>query len=116
MPSHGMLSVLDFRCISTGGDCRVPDECPKEAVELINCCLARDTRQRRTAKEAVTIIETLHMGPPELQPRGVGVRGARKRHPGQVPGMPVRVQSAPMVDPNPVGSDAQAMQQRRATE
>ena len=116
MHSHGKLSVLCFRCRSAGGDCRVPEECPEEAVELVNCCLARDTRQRLTAKDAVTIIEKLHMGPPELKPRGVGVRGARKRLSGQVPGMPMRVQSAPMADPNPVGSDAHAMQQRRATE
>ena len=94
----------------------MPEECPEGAVELINRCRARDTRQRLTAKEAVTFIETLHMGPPELQPRGVGVRGARKRHPVQVPGMPMRVQSAPMADPKPMGSDAQAMQQRRVTE
>ena len=84
-------------------------------MELVKCCLARDLRQRLTAKEAVAIIEALDMGPPILQPRGIDVRGASQRHPA-LPGMPMRVQSAPMADPNPLGSDAQDMQQRGATE
>ena len=48
--------------------CRVPEECPQGALELVRRCLRRDPSERPTAAEAAQAIDALDAAPaPRMQ-------------------------------------------------